>query len=251
MKETHIFYAPEIVNGNYELPIDEAKHAVLVLRKHEGETLTLTDGIGQFYEVHIAQASPKHCLFEIDSQNPDIRLWNGRIHLAVAPTKNIERIEWFVEKATEIGIDCISFIDCDNSERHIVKTERLEKIAISAMKQSHKAFKPQIRGIVPFHQFIQTTQSDQCFIAHCYTGLENEAGNICHLTGRNFLGDLVQPQGETLVLIGPEGDFSIKEVNECLAANYQPISLGESRLRTETAALVAVHLMYLSKRISQ
>lgn len=248
MKETHIFYAPDVNNGVFELPTEEAIHAVRVLRMHEGDTLTLTDGKGCFYDAHITFASPKHCLFNVDNQYGDTRLWQGTIHIAVAPTKNMERMEWLIEKATEIGVDRITLLDCDNSERHIVKTDRLDKIAISAMKQSHKAFKPTISGMMPLHKFIAETQSQQRFIAHCYDAQDVGIGKSIHLSGRNFLADLLTPSGESIVLIGPEGDFSLKEVEECLAANFRPVSLGESRLRTETAALVAVHLMYLVKR---
>lgn len=250
MKETHIFYAPQLVDNIMELPTDEAGHAIRVLRMKEGDPLTLTDGIGHFFDAHITLASPKHCQFCIDRQWDDHKLWNGNIHLAMAPTKNMDRIEWFAEKATEIGVDRISFLNCANSERKVVKVERLEKIVVSAMKQSHKGFKPTIDEMVSFKTFISQPFAGQKFIAHCYSPEEvNKDSNSIHLSGRNFLGDLLQPEGDALVLIGPEGDFSIDEVNLAIQAGFQPISLGRSRLRTETAALVAVHLMYLAKRI--
>lgn len=245
MKETHVFYAPGIKDGNLELPEDEAGHAVRVLRLKEGAPLTLTDGAGSFYEAQITLASPKHCRFEILDSRPDRKLWRGEIHLAVAPTKNMDRMEWFVEKATEIGVDRITLLDCKNSERRIVKTERLEKIAVSAMKQSHKAWKPIITPIQPFDAFMRNLPEGQRFIAHCYEADETEG---IHLSARNFLGDLLDRDGASTVLIGPEGDFSVEEVERAVQSGFQPISLGESRLRTETAALVAVHLMYLAKR---
>ena len=158
-------------------------------------------------------------------------------------------MEWLAEKATEIGVDKISLLNCANSERRVVKTERLEKIVVSAMKQSHKAFKPEIEPLTSFEDFINKPFDGQKFIAHCYTPEEtgdNQDG--IHLSGRNFLGELLNSDGESLVLIGPEGDFSISEVDKAIRNGFQPISLGESRLRTETAALVAVHLMYLAKR---
>lgn len=250
MKETHIFYTPQIIDGVHELPADEAGHAIRVLRMKEGDTIMLTDGIGHFYEACITIASPKHCQFEISTQWDDQKLWNGNIHLAVAPTKNMDRMEWFAEKATEIGLDHISLLNCKNSERKVVKTERLEKIVVSAMKQSHKAFKPLVDEMTTFKTFIQTPLEGEKFIAHCYSPDEvDNANNGIHLSGRNFLGDIVSPMSNTTVLIGPEGDFSIDEVKMAIEAGYQPISLGKSRLRTETAALVAVHLMYLAKRI--
>lgn len=249
MKETHIFYAPQVAEGVTELPQEEAGHAVRVLRMKEGDALTLTDGMGHFYDAHITLASNKHCQFAIDNVWDDHKLWKGNIQLAVAPTKNMDRMEWFAEKATEIGVDHITLLNCANSERKVVKTERLEKIVVSAMKQSHKAFKPEVTPMTTFKEFIAQPFEGQKFIAHCYSPEETEnASEGIHLSGRNFLGDLLTADGNALVLIGPEGDFSIEEVESALNAGFQPISLGESRLRTETAALVAVHLMYLAKR---
>ena len=250
MKETHIFYAPDIENNPNELPAEEAGHAVRVLRMREGDTMLLTDGKGHFYDAHITLCANKHCQIAIDNQWDDHKLWNGNIHLAVAPTKNMDRMEWFVEKATEIGVDGIHLLLCDNSERKIVKTERLEKIVVSAMKQSHKAYKPMVEPLTKFKEFVNSPFDGQKFIAHCYSPeeIDDDSTESIHLSGRNFLGDLLNSEGDALVLIGPEGDFSIAEVNEAIRCGFQPISLGESRLRTETAALVAVHLMYLAKR---
>lgn len=249
MKETHIFYAPQVAEGITELPQEEAGHAVRVLRMKEGDALALTDGMGRFYDAHITLASNKHCQFAIDKTWNDHKLWKGNIHLAVAPTKNMDRMEWFAEKATEIGIDHITLLNCANSERKVVKTERLEKIVVSAMKQSHKAFKPEVTPMTAFKDFLAQPIEGQKFIAHCYSPEECEGeSEKIHLSGRNFLGDLLEADSNTTVLIGPEGDFSMKEVECALKAGFQPISLGGSRLRTETAALVAVHLMYLAKR---
>ena len=260
MKETHIFYAPEVADGMLELPQEEAGHAVRVLRMKEDDELTLTDGLGTFYDARITLASPKHCQFRIEKTYADTKLWQGHIHIAIAPTKNMDRMEWMAEKITEIGVDEISLLNCTNSERRVVKNERLEKIVVSAMKQSHKAFKPLIHELLPFKDFIKQPFEGQRFIAHCYnpediSGDENEAaapknesGLDIHLSDRNFLGDLLHADEPAVVLIGPEGDFSVDEVKQAVAAGFVPISLGESRLRTETAALVAVHLMYLAKR---
>lgn len=251
MKETHIFYTPDVGEGLCELPHEEAGHAVRVLRMKDGDELTLTDGKGRFYRAHITLATNKRCLFEVDEQWDDHRLWQGGIHLAVAPTKNMDRMEWFVEKATEIGVDRITLLNCDCSERRVVKTERLEKIAVSAMKQSHKAFKPVIDEMTDFGRFVAScADADQRFIAHCHTPEDfGDEGQSIHLTAENFLGDLLQREGRAVVMIGPEGDFSAAEVRKAIDLGFQPISLGKSRLRTETAALVAVHLMYLAKRM--
>ena len=236
MKEVHLFYAPDILNTE-ELPSEEASHAIRVLRMKEGDELLATDGKGYLYECIISLASPKHCKVRIINRNHIEKFWKGNIHLAVAPTKNIDRIEWLTEKATEIGLDSFSFLNCQNSERHILKTERVEKIVIAATKQSHKAIKPAVNEIVPFKKYISQVPSGQKFIAHC------------HKEGLPFLGDLINDDTDTFILIGPEGDFSIEEVELAEKAGFCSVSLGRSRLRTETAALVAVHLAHLSKRI--
>ena len=243
MKEVHLFYAPDI-EQTQELPTEEAIHAIRVLRLKEGQQLLITDGKGTFYDAELSLASQKHCKIKIINAYPEKKLWKGSIHLVVAPTKSIDRIEWLVEKATEIGVDKISFLNCDNSERHIVKSERIEKIVIAAMKQSHKATKPTIEEMMNFDKFIAKPFQGQRFIAHCY--LESD---ISESTEKSFLGQIVKTEEGTQVLIGPEGDFSIDEVRKAINAGFQSISLGESRLRTETAALVAVHLMYLAKRL--
>ena len=242
MKELHIFYAPEI-EATHELPADEAAHAVRVLRMKEGDDLMATDGRGNFYDCTITLASNKHCRVNINSVDTPAPLWHGNIHLAVAPTKNMDRTEWLAEKATEIGMNQLSFLLCDNSERKVIKTERVEKIVVSATKQSHKATKPEVEEMIPFKKFISQDFKGQKFIAHCYDdipGTNNE---------KPFLGDVLSATDDALVMIGPEGDFSISEVQQAIAAGFTPIHLGRSRLRTETAGLVAVHLMYVKKMI--
>lgn len=241
MKEVHLFYAPD-VESTLELPSDEATHAVRVLRMQAGDEIVVTDGKGYFYECVIASTSTKHCSVEIVTKTCGEELWRGKIQLAVAPTKNNDRMEWFAEKATEIGINDIHFVCCANSERKVVKTERFEKIVMAATKQSHKAFLPQVHDMQPFKAFIKQPFEGQKFIAHCYDDVP-ETDNA-----KPFLADVLQTDGQTLVMIGPEGDFSIEEVQMAIKAGFQPINLGRSRLRTETAALVAVHLMYLAKR---
>lgn len=230
MKELRFFYTPTPEAG--QLPQDEAQHALRVLRLGMGDELHLMDGKGAFHRAVITEADNHHCRYRILESVPQQPEWTGKIHIAVAPTKNMDRMEWFVEKATEIGFDRLTLLDCRFSERRVVKNERLEKIIVSAMKQSHKAWLPQLDEMTPFRKFI--TQPDlpaQRFIAHCYEG------------EKPFLLDLLAPCTPALVLIGPEGDFSIDEVREAEAAGFRSVSLGTSRLRTETAALVAVHMM--------
>ena len=241
MKELHIFYAPEI-EQTHELPQEEAAHAVRVLRMSEGDDLVVTDGKGAFYDCVITLASNKHCMVEIKGKREGETLWNGKIRLAVAPTKNMDRMEWWAEKATEIGIDEIHFVQCANSERKVMKCERIEKIVVSAMKQSHKTVKPGVNEMVSFKQFIKMPFEGQKFIAHCYDEVPGVSAQ------KSFLADVVKADEASLVMIGPEGDFSVDEVKMAIEAGFVPISLGKSRLRTETAALVAVHLVALAKR---
>ena len=226
----HLFYTPDIAT-TLELPQDEAAHAIRVLRLAEGSEVMLTDGKGSFYRAEIDMISGKRCYVRIvETITPD-PLWRGHLHLAMAPTKNMDRIEWFAEKATEIGFDELTFLDCRFSERRVVKTERVEKILVSAMKQSLKPTLPVLNGMTPFDKFVSQPFEGQKFIAHCYEG-EKEA-----------LLQALQPGENALVLIGPEGDFSPEEVQKAMAYGFRPITLGRSRLRTETAALVAVHMM--------
>ena len=244
MKELRFFYTPEPASGL--LPDDEAQHALRVLRLQMGDELNLMDGKGVFYHAVITEATNHRCRYRIDETQPQQPEWTGTIHLAVAPTKNMDRMEWLAEKATEIGFDRFSLLDCRFSERRVVKSERLQKILVSAMKQSHKAWLPVLDEIMPFQKCI--TRPDlpaQRFIAHCY---EDESAGGEHGSRPPFLLDVLQPHTPALVLIGPEGDFSIDEVHAAESAGFRSISLGTSRLRTETAALAAVHMMRLANR---
>lgn len=228
----HVFYTPDIaVDG--ELPEEEAGHCLRVLRLGVGDEVMLTDGKGFFYKAVITAATGKRCQVKVVETIGQVPLWNGHLHLAMAPTKNMDRIEWFAEKATEIGFDELSFVNCRFSERKVIKTERIEKIVVSAVKQSLKARKPLVNELTDFGKFIQQKFEGQKFIAHCYEG------------DKPLLKDVLIPGKDAVVLIGPEGDFSPEEVQKAEAAGFQAISLGKSRLRTETAALVAVHIMNL------
>lgn len=227
-----IFYTPDIAI-NPALPEEEAKHAVRVLRLPEGSEILLTDGKGYFYEAIIEQAHPKHCLVNITKKWEQPSLWNFHVHIAVAPTKNMDRMEWFCEKATEIGIDAITCLNCRYSERKEVKNNRLEKILISAMKQSQKARMPLLTGMTAFKDLVKQPFNGRKFIAHC------EAGE------KPLLKQIYQPGEDALILIGPEGDFSPEEIQLAIQEGFTPISLGESRLRTETAALAACHTLHV------
>ena len=232
MKEERFFYQPDIESG--ELTKDDVQHAVRVLRMLAGDQIWLMDGKGTFYEAEITAASNHRCAYRIVKEMPQRPTWQGHLHLAVAPTKLNDRIEWLAEKATEIGFDELSFLDCQFSERHVIKTERIEKIVISAMKQSRKAWRTQVNEMLDFSSFVKQQHGGQRFICHCYEG------------DKPYLLDVLQPGEDATVLIGPEGDFSVSEVRLAESLGYQPVSLGESRLRTETAALVAVHMMQIA-----
>lgn len=230
-----LFYTPDI-NTNNELPEEEAAHCLRVLRLQTGDELDLTDGKGYFYKAVITAASHKRCQVKITDRAKQEPLWTGHLHLAMAPTKNMDRTEWFAEKATEIGFDELTFLNCRFSERKVIKTDRIEKIVISAMKQSLKAWKPVINEMTDFRHFVMTDFGDAIkFIAHCYKDEE-----------RIELRSVLEREKNTIVLIGPEGDFSPEEVELALQNGFRPITLGKSRLRTETAALVSVHLMNLA-----
>ncbi|RXG15892.1 16S rRNA (uracil1498-N3)-methyltransferase [Leeuwenhoekiella aestuarii] len=227
-----LFYSPDITADAVEatFPKDESKHIVKVLRKRIGDVLNITNGNGNFFKAEISAASPSKCtvkILEVTTEKP----LPYHLHLAVAPTKLNDRFEWFLEKATEIGISEISPIICDHSERKVIKEERYERILLSAMKQSLKAFIPKLNPVVTFSEFIesQAAFNGDRFIAHCEE------------TNRFSLKQKLHPKQNTLILIGPEGDFSTSEIETAIQAGFAPVMLGESRLRTETAAVVATH----------
>lgn len=215
------------------MPEEEALHCVRTLRLGIGDEITLTDGKGCFYKAQITLSTNKRCLFSINETIFQEPLWPCHIHIAMAPTKNMDRNEWLAEKATEIGIDELSFLNCRFSERKTIKTERVEKIIISAMKQSLKARLPKLNEMMDFNRFIAQEFKGKKYIAHCHEGIKQP------------LKDLVKRGEDALVMIGPEGDFSKEEVKKAIECGFVPVSLGKSRLRTETAALVACHTLNL------
>ncbi|MDX6747845.1 16S rRNA (uracil(1498)-N(3))-methyltransferase [Polaribacter sp. PL03] len=228
-----LFYNSEISTETQQITFDkiESKHIVRVLRKTEGDILKITNGKGYLFDAEISFANDKRCSALIIKAEEKPKPWNYYLHIAIAPTKNNDRIEWFLEKATEIGIDEITPIICSNSERRIVKLERFEKIIQSAMKQSLKFTLPKLNEPIKFNEFINKDFNGNICIAHC----EEQ--------DKNLLQSVIKPSEKTTILIGPEGDFSTEEIKKALAKNFTPISLGESRLRTETAALVAVNIV--------
>ncbi|MHB9054859.1 MAG: 16S rRNA (uracil(1498)-N(3))-methyltransferase [Paludibacteraceae bacterium] len=227
-----MFYCPDIRLSSV-LSEEESQHAVRVLRLQPGDEIELVDGAGGYYKAIITNPHPKHCEFEVRETFPEYGKRDFKLHIAIAPTKNIERLEWFIEKCTEIGIDQITPLLCRFSERKIIKPERLEKIIVSAAKQSLKAYFPVLNPMVSFREFIKKAYAEQKFIAHCYD------------SDKKLLQQLCPKSADIIIMIGPEGDFSLEEVQYAIENNYQPISLGKSRLRTETAGVAACHTVSL------
>ena len=247
MKEARYFYVPDAAQQR-ELPADECQHAIRVLRLKVGDELFLMDGVGNYYRAQFSEASSHRCCYEIVETLPQERQWEGRVHLAIAPTKMMDRMEWMTEKVTEIGIDELTFLDCQFSERQVVKLPRIEKIVVSAVKQSRKAWMPVIHEMMAFKTFITQPREGRKYIAHCYDEIP-----------RSYLFDELQKPStinsqlstlnsqDATVLVGPEGDFSIDEVRQAMEAGWLSVHLGKSLLRTETAGLSAVVMMQLSK----
>lgn len=233
----HLFYTPDIIADFYTLNEEESKHCTRVLRLQQGDTVYLVDGVGGLYTAIIQDANQKKCQLQIIDKQIEYGKLPYISHIAVAPTKNMDRMEWFVEKAVEIGVSEITFLLCDHSERKQLRLDRLEKIAISAMKQSQKGYLPLLHELTPFQKFVKQAVPDNTFIAH----LEEDATkSIKHYFKVN------QPH---CILIGPEGDFSAQEIKAAYEAGIRPVTLGESRLRTETAALVACHTLQVLHEI--
>ena len=240
MKEERFFYVPS-TEENEELPLAEATHALKVLRLQEGDEMFLMDGAGTFYRAQVSMTTNNRCFYNIIEKQPQEKTWHGKIHVAVAPTKNADRVEWFVEKATEVGFDEVSLLHTKFTERKIMKATRLAAIITSAVKQSRKPYMPWINTMVDFKKFMEQPRTGRKFICHCYNEFPK----------KDFFTELkenVSPDEEITVLIGPEGDFSVDEVALALKNGYESVSLGQSRLRTETAALMAVAYANLAKR---
>ena len=238
----HRFFAPDIAT-TLTLPEEESRHCVRVLRLAEGDEIEVIDGKGTLYRCRIAIAHNKHCAVEILSQEHCMPHWGAKIELAVAPTKNLDRIEWMAEKCTEMGIDRITPLLCTHSERKVLKTDRLHKILVAAMKQSLKAQLPQLDELTPIKDVINEDFSGQRFIAYCDESLPREE--------RKSLPQVYDPNKDAIVMIGPEGDFDPHEVEAALNAGFIPVTLGKSRLRTETAAMTAVAMMHTIKIVAK
>ena len=228
-----LFYVPIVSGAEVILDETESKHAIRVLRLQKGNQVQIVDGKGGFYEAEISDANPKKCRLSILKSTQKFGIRDFHLHIAIAPTKNNDRFEWFLEKATEIGIDEITPLLTSHSERKNINPERLEKILVSAMKQSLKAYLPKLNDLTPFKDLIVNNNIENKFIAYC---------DDIHKT---HLKDLVSKGNDTLVMIGPEGDFTPEEVQMAKENGYSVVSLGKARLRTETAGIIACHIVNL------
>lgn len=226
-----LFYNPILTEATTQItfPKDESRHIAKVLRKKSGDKLQITNGQGWLFDAEITTADIKNCLARVVSKTHYPPSRDYKVHLAVAPTKMNDRYEWFLEKATEIGVDSIIPIICDHSERKVIKNDRFEKIIQAAMKQSLHYYMPTLEEAVSFKECIKIPFEGQRLIAHCEE------------TDRISLKKILKPHTDVLVLIGPEGDFSPSEINSAKSMGFKPVSLGNTRLRTETAAIVACH----------
>ena len=231
----YLFYAPNITVEPV-LPEEESNHCVQVLRRTAGDEILVTDGVGQLYHCIITNPHRKHCEVRIASVETSEALHEGFIHIGIAPTKNIDRTEWAIEKCVEMGADEITLLLCEHSERKTVNIERLQKIVVSAAKQSLKTRFPILK---PLTKMTDLQVEGDKFIAHCIEGYKAT-------DNKGALKDQIVRGHQTTVLIGPEGDFSPAEVEWALTNGYQPVSLGAARLRTETAAIVACHTAVLA-----
>ncbi|MFI3292469.1 MAG: 16S rRNA (uracil(1498)-N(3))-methyltransferase [Rikenellaceae bacterium] len=238
-----LFYAPNITPPIYTLTEEESKHCIRVLRMTLGDSLHITDGRGNLFCCQITDASPKRCQVEVIDTIPDYDRLPYSLTMAVAPTKSIERYEWFLEKATEVGVSEFVALLTEHSERKTIKLEREQKVITSAMKQSLKAYHPTLCDMTPFITLIKQHFEGQKFIAHC--------GDPISSNGKPHLADVIEKGGSALILIGAEGDFSPREVSLAVDEGFTEINLGTQRLRTETAALVAVMIVATINRQSK
>ena len=228
------FYSKEICKGKISLIGTEFRHCIRVLRKKIGDNINVVDGNGNLYDTKLINIDLNACTLEIKNKVVNYNKRNYRVHLAISPTKNHNRIDWFLEKAVEIGVDEITFIHCQNSQRSKVNIDRCEKILISAMKQSLKAEMPKLNPILDFNIFIKNTEQEKKYIGYVSNGENNHLSYYC---------DNIE---NVLVCIGPEGDFSAAEIKNALHNEFQCISLGNSRYRTETAGLVALMIININ-----
>jgi len=241
MKEKRFFYVPDAASQT-EMPEEEAMHALRVLRLKSGDEMFLMDGVGNYYRAEVELAATRRCTYKLLETMPQAPQWKGKLHLAIAPTKLMDRMEWMVEKATEIGVNAFDFLNCKQSERKVLRTVRLDKIVTAAVKQSRKAWKPVVGQMTPFKQYVSTGIPGRKYICHCIEDMPRK--DLFY----ELRDNPIQPDEDITIMIGPEGDFTPEEVALAVSAGFVPATLGESRLRTETAGLVAVDIFQLAQK---
>lgn len=229
----HIFYTPDIDSDDYLLSEQESKHASKVLRLVDGDNILLIDGHGGRYEATIVGRDGKRTMVHVESKLSEEARSSHRLHMAIAPTKSMERLEFFLEKATEIGVDEITPLLCRFSERKVIKQERLERIVVAAAKQSVKSFMPKLNPLTTVKDFVDKVQGEGKYICHCYD------------QDKSPLKEITLSASDSVVMVGPEGDFSLEEVELAQAKGFKAVALGKERLRTETAGIVACHTVNL------
>ena len=228
-----LFYAPDIKGDRFVLSTEDSRHCVKVLRLKEGDQITLTDGLGYFYYAEIEEPDMRAAKVKIRRKEFIEKQWPYRLHIAMAPTKNMNRTEWALEKLTELGVDVFTPLLCDHSERKVIKPARMERIVTAAVKQSLKAWFPEIEGIDQFRQFVERDFKGEKYIAYIDENYDQ------------LMKELYSTGSDAVIMIGPEGDFSSDEVKLALEKGFEPVSLGSSRLRTETAAVAACQTIHL------
>jgi len=229
----HLFYAPGLKNNTHVLTEDESRHCIKSLRLGRGDIVHLTDGQGNLFQTRIVEDDPRRCLVEVEQTWHEYGKRPFNLHIALAPTKNIKRYEWFLEKVTELGVDEITPLRCFHSERKHVNLERMSRIVVSAMKQSLKTYLPVLHEMRSFANFVCNASQENRYIGYC------EEGDTPHLKQK------YRPGENALIMIGPEGDFNHEEVALAKDHGFKTVSLGQSRLRTETAGVVAAHSIHL------
>lgn len=234
----HLFYAPGLKNNTHVLAEDESRHCIKSLRLGRNDFVHLTDGRGNLFQARIVEDDPRRCVVEVEQTWHEYGKRPFSLHIALAPTKNIKRFEWFLEKVTELGIDEITPLQCFHSERKQVNHERMNRILLAGMKQSLKTYLPQLHEMCSFKDFLRNASYDNRYMGYC------EEEDTPHLKR------LYRPGENALIMIGPEGDFSHKEVALAKNHGFQTVSLGKSRLRTETAGVIAAHSIHLLNEAS-
>jgi 16S rRNA (uracil1498-N3)-methyltransferase len=229
----HIFFAPDITDKYYSLDEKESRHCVKVLRMKKGTIVNLIDGRGSLFEGVIQEPDSRRCIIEITSVTNDFEKRDYSLHIAISPLKNMERFEWFIEKSVEIGVDEITPVICSRTEKPGIKSERIKGLIISAMKQSLKTRLTLLQDPVNFEEFINYVNSESLMIAHCSNDID-----------RKSIKDTYKKGEDTVILIGPEGDFTNDEISLALRNGYKSVHLGKSRLRSETAGVAACHSIY-------